>query len=379
MKKYILLAGIFAVSTYSFAQTNLVPNGSFEETDKKPKKGENEMLLALPWFSPDEEVAPDLYSKDIKKEYSIPENIYGYQMVNEGQNYAGFRAYGYKEKLPRTFAEVKLDDGLIEGKSYCVSFDIALTKLSKYGSNNIGAYLSAKKVRMKDIEAWTIKPQVMHSQNKVFNDQYLWVTICGVFKAQGGEKYLTIGNFHDQDDMDRNRDNTERMKRPKGYTQLQTYDAYYYLDNVKVINLEELASCNCEEGDDANDMQVVYSENVSEDIDMEAASQIELEKLYYDQGKTTTNSPSAMVNVIRLLKDNEDLSVEIVGHCDKTEARENPEISMKRAEGIKEYLVGKGIDASRLSVKDAKATELIDETGTKAGDAQNRRVTFNAK
>ena len=100
--------------------------------------------------------------------------------------------------------------------------------------------------------------------------------------------------------------------------------------------------------------------------------------LFFDQGKTTTNSPGSMVNVIRLLKDNETLSVEVVGHCDKSEALETPEISMKRAEGIKEYLVSKGIDATRIKVKDAKATELIDETGTKAGNAQNRRVTFNA-
>lgn len=364
-----------ALSATAIGQKNLVPNESFESTEKKPKKGTGEMLLATPWFSPDEENVPDLYSKNIKKEYSIPENLYGYQMVNDGENYVGFRAYGYKDKEPRTFAAVKLSDELIAGKTYCVSFEIALTKISKYASRNIGAYLSPKKVRTKDIETWTITPQIMHSKNKVHKDQYLWVTICGVFTADGGERYLTIGNFHDQEDMDRNRDNTERMKRPKGYSQLQTYDAYYYLDNVKVINMEELSSCICEESED-DEMQVVYEENVSEDMDMSAADELELKKVFFDENKTTTSSPGSLVEVIRMLKDNEDLKVEIVGHSDKVEAADNASVSKERAEAIRDYLVEKGIPEANLSIRDAGATELVDDSGTKIGNAQNRRVTF---
>jgi len=375
MKKLILALTILMGTTGAMAQKNLVPNPSFEQTERKPKKGVNEMLLATPWFSPDEEHAPDMFSKNIKKEYGAPENIYGYQTVEAGENYIGLRAYGYKEKLPRTFAEVKLFDELVEGKSYCVSFDLVLSKISKYASRNIGAYLSPSKVKMKDIEGWTITPQVMNSRNIVHQDQYLWVTVCGIYKAEGGERYLTIGNFHDQADMDRNRENTMRMKRPKGYTQLQTYDAYYFVDDVKVINMDELEGCSCEKTDD-DEMEVVYQENVSEDMDMSVAGELELKKVFFDEGMETTNSPGNLIEVIRILKDNENLKVEIVGHSDKPEAKNTPAISSKRAEAIKKYLIEKGVSADRLSVRDAKATELVDETGTKAGNAQNRRVTF---
>jgi outer membrane protein OmpA-like peptidoglycan-associated protein len=375
MKKLILgLTILFGASTL-MAQKNLVPNPSFERTVKKPKKGVNEMLLAEPWFSPDEEIAPDMYSKQIKKEHGIPENKYGHQNAEAGQNYIGLRAYGYKEKLPRTFAEVKLFDALTEGKSYCVSFNIALSKISKYASRNIGAYLTEKKVRMKDIESWTITPQIMNSRNVIHEDQYLWITVCGIYKAQGGERYITIGNFQDQEDMDRNKENTKRMKRPKGYTQLQTYDAYYFLDDVKVINMDELEGCSCEKSDD-EDFEVVYSENVSEELDMTVAGELELKKVFFDEDSDITNSPTALIEVIRILKENENLKVEVVGHMDKTESRNTADISLRRAEKIREYLVSKGIDESRLSVRDARILEMVDESGTKAGNAQNRRVTF---
>jgi len=379
MKKLgtLLLASFIGFGAW--AQTNLVPNGSFEDLVKRPKKGEGELILAEPWFTPSEERPADLYSKYIKKEFSIPENKYGYQAAEFGDNYAGLRVYSYKDQMTRTSIGVKLRDELVAGKTYCVSFNVALSKISKYAANNIGAYLSAKKVKQKDIDGGVIKPQIMHSQNKIFNDQYLWVPICGIYKAEGGERYLTLGNFMNAAEMQRG-DNTETMKRLRAYSQPQTRDAYYYLDNVKVINMEELEGCSCEEEDDSNEMQVVYTENVSEEVDMAAAEELELKRIYFDAGQSKASSPGAIIDVIRILKDNEGMSVEIIGHADKTEAKvSGSKISEERAKGIHDYLVGKGIAESRLSYKGVQAAEPVDESGTKEGNAKNRRVTFKVK
>ncbi|NEQ49933.1 MAG: OmpA family protein [Leptolyngbya sp. SIO3F4] len=378
MKKTGLFIALLGFATAVCAQTNLVPNGSFETTEKKIKRGEGELYLALPWFTPSEERPADLYNKGVKRDYGIPENKYGYQTVEDGETYAGIRVYSYKDQMTRTWLEVKLSDELVAGKSYCVSFQLALTKISKYSANNVGAHLSVKKVRQKDIDAGTMKPQIMHSQNKIFNDQYLWQTVCGVYKAVGGERYLTIGNFMNPAEMERG-DNTERMKRPKGYTQLQVRDAYYYIDDVKVINMAELESCSCEEEDKGNEMQVVYNENISDELDMEVASQLELQKVFFDENSTTPSSPGAIVEIIRLLKDNEGMRVEIIGHSDKKEAANTgKDISEERAKAIYDYLVEKGIDASRLSFKGVKNAEPEDESGTKEGNAKNRRVTFKS-
>ena len=43
----------------------------------------------------------------------------------------------------------------------------------------------------------TIQPQVQWDSTKYFTDTLNWVKISGTFIAQGGEQYLTIGNFKD--------------------------------------------------------------------------------------------------------------------------------------------------------------------------------------
>ena len=53
----------------------------------------------------------------------------------------------------------------------------------------------------------------------------------------------------------------------------------------------------------------------------------------------------------KVLKDYPDVRIEIVGHTDSTGSREvNVDLSQRRAEAVKTYLVGKGIDASHYLV-----------------------------
>ncbi len=63
----------------------------------------------------------------------------------------------------------------------------------------------------------------------------------------------------------------------------------------------------------------------------------------------------------------------VVGHADSTER--TPEvIARKRAEAVRDYLVGRGVDASRITTRSAAATRPA-QTGTTAADrAANRRV-----
>ncbi len=378
MKKSVILISLIALTSSIYAQTNLVPNGGFDQTEKKPKSGLGELELATPWFSPHLDKKADLYSKQIKKKFSIPENDYGYQQVESGDNYVGIRMYGYRDALPRTYLQVKLNSKLIEGKSYCVSFKVALSKISKYASSNIGAHLSTGKLKSKDIDSYTVVPQIIHSNNKVFTEQYLWEEICGVLVAKGGEAYLTIGNFADQNDMDKNKELTGKMKRIKEYSQQQTNDAYYFLDDVSVINMEELSSCKCEEEEGSgNDMKVVYSQNISEGMDMEIAEQIELKKLFFDQNQKKTSSAGVADIVFNLLEENPSIKVEIVGHSDKVENNElSYDISEERAQSVYDYLIEKGIAAERLSIKAVQNTQPFDQSGSKMANAQNRRVEF---
>ena len=381
--KIVKLGGLLAtmlVSTIGMSQNNMVPNGSFEETEKKVKSGEGEIMLALPWVSPDLENQADLYTTGNKKGYGIPENDRGYMDVDYGSNYAGFRAYSYRDKLPRTYLQVKLKKALIAGKKYCVNFDVALAKTSKYASNNIGMSIGVKKPKMKDIETYTIKPDIANAGNKVYEDRHVWSQVCGVFTATGSERYITIGNFVSNDEMVVKKDYL-KLRKLKEFPQLQKEEAYYLVDNVSLINLEELDVCKCSSDDDGgNEMKVVYSMSTSDGMDLDAAKQVDLKQVHFNKNSTTPNSASSVREVINLMKENPELNVEVIGHMDKVEQKDNiKDLSAERAQAIYDYLVKNGIEESRLSHKGVKSTQPLDASGTQTSLAKNRRVTFQAK
>lgn len=362
------------------AQNNMVPNGSFEITEKKIKAGEGEIMLATPWISPSEVDQADIYSTTNKKGYGIPTNNRGYMDVDAGVNYAGFRAFSYRGKLPRTYLQVKLTKPLIAGKKYCVNFNIALSKTSKYASAHIGMNLAAKKPRQKDIEANSITPQIMDAGNHIYDNQFEWKQVCGVFIAQGDERYITIGNFVPDADMMDKRDFV-KMRKLKEFPQMQEMEAYYYIDDVSVINLEEIDVCKCEANDaGGNEMEVVYSESMSAGTGMKAAEEIAMKNVFYNKNTTTPTSASVIREVIDLLKANPEVNIEIVGHMDKVEQKDNlNDLSADRAKSLYDYLVKNGIDASRLSYKGVKSSQPLDDGGTQASLTKNRRVSFVVK
>ena len=381
--KIVKLGGVVAammVSTLSFGQNNLVPNGSFETTEKKVKAGEGEIGLALPWFSPSLENPADIYSKGNKKGYGIPTNSRGYMDVDAGVNYAGFRAYSYRDKLSRTYLQVKLTKAMIAGKKYCVKFNVVLSKTSKYASNNIGMNISEKKPREKDINANTLKADIQQAANKIFDDRHTWQTVCGVYTATGAERYITIGNFIPTGDMVVKQDYL-KMKKLKEFPQLQSEEAYYYIDDVQVINLEEVDVCACNSNDaGGNQMKVVYSTSTSDGMDLDVATQVSHKVVYFNKNAVTPNSGSVVRELIDLLKQNSDVKVEIVGHMDKVEQKENiKDLSADRAKGIYDYLIKNGIPAAQLSYKGMKSDDPADSSGTHESLAKNRRVNFVVK
>lgn len=78
-----------------------------------------------------------------------------------------------------------------------------------------------------------------------------------------------------------------------------------------------------------------------------------------------------------LMKEEADLKAEIQGHTDNAgKADKNKELSQKRADAVKKYLVDKGIDASRLTAVGYGQEQPIANNNTAAGKAKNRRVEF---
>ena len=104
---------------------------------------------------------------------------------------------------------------------------------------------------------------------------------------------------------------------------------------------------------------------------------VALHGILFDTAKDTIQPASEplLAEIVKLLKDNVGLKVSVEGHTDNVgQAKANQELSQKRAERVKKYLAGKGIDGKRLEAKGWGDTKPVGDNRKEDGRAQNRRV-----
>ncbi|HEY0977523.1 MAG TPA: gliding motility-associated C-terminal domain-containing protein [Flavobacteriales bacterium] len=210
-----------------FAQ-NLVPNPGFEVVVDCP--GDAAALeLAAPWTIPTVG-STDLFhscSGPSCPEYfpfvCVPTNWVGDQLPRTGEGYAGFFALWEQTTAYREYMQVPLAEPLAAGTTYHVSFHLSLADASGRATNSVGAYFSDGPIAQGDVSPFSqYTPQV--SAGSVIVDKTGWVEVSGCFMANGGEQYLTIGNFNTYA-------NSSFITVPGG----STGHCYYYVDDVSVI------------------------------------------------------------------------------------------------------------------------------------------------
>ncbi len=108
---------------------------------------------------------------------------------------------------------------MLAGEWYCIKFHISFADLSKYASDNIGAYISHDSVGNDKDLMLSFKPQIINSTNRIFEKQWDWEAICRIYPAEGGEQFITIGNFAAQTEV-----KVKSVRRPSGYTSTQMRD-----------------------------------------------------------------------------------------------------------------------------------------------------------
>jgi peptidoglycan-associated lipoprotein len=97
----------------------------------------------------------------------------------------------------------------------------------------------------------------------------------------------------------------------------------------------------------------------------------------FDKYNIRSADEATLGRIARWLGDNEKTSVLIEGHCDERGTNEyNMALGEQRALAARRYLVGLGVDASRLSTISYGEERPIDPRSTEDAWAQNRRAHF---
>lgn len=176
-----------------------MPNPSFEENSQCPGSF-GEIENAIFWVNPTS-ATPDYFNIcSTTPDCQIPINFYGNQTPHTGEAYAGIALY-YDPNIIQNYREyiqVSLIQELEQSKYYCFSFYYSYAGKKTFGiTDNIEVFISTNSPS--NFTGWPPEPlQNIIPQLKTdiaIDDTTNWILFSALYQSQGGEKYITIGNF----------------------------------------------------------------------------------------------------------------------------------------------------------------------------------------
>ena len=106
---------------------------------------------------------------------------------------------------------------------------------------------------------------------------------------------------------------------------------------------------------------------------------IRLRNVFFVQSKSELlpESYPELDRLVKILKDNPTIEIELGGHTDNRGSSEaNLELSEKRVDAVRKYLLAKGIDENRITGKGYGGSRTIAPSNTEENRQLNRRVEF---
>lgn len=186
--KLIIILSFYAICIKA---QNLVPNYSFETHTSCPTSS-NQIYYAIPWLGVTTNSTD--YFNACSTIYGVPIAGQGFQYARTGNAYSAIWCVNGFGSNYREYAQVKLDSILQQDSCYLVEFYCSLHNLSRYGINKMGALLSPSAVNT--VGPGLVLQYAPQIESSTFMDDTLnWMQVRGFYTAQGGEEYLTIGNF----------------------------------------------------------------------------------------------------------------------------------------------------------------------------------------
>jgi len=197
-----------------------------------------------------------------------------------------------------------------------------------------------------------------------------WFEIRGYYKADGGEKYITIGNFSPLIKKDMLRLILGQFK-PK--------EAYYFIDDIKLIKAKQF-----EEKVEVQIVGQAFQNGIMEDStlavkeNIQVGEKVQLNNIFFESGRyyLLPESYAELNKLATYLIKHPHLQIQINGHSDNSGLKiKNQKMSELRAREVFEYLIKKGVQ-NKMYFKGFGSSQPLADNTTDEGRAKNRRVEF---
>lgn len=219
----VVLLVVFLAYSNLFAQ-NLVYNGGFEELTQCPDNP-GQIEYAYPWYNPSGS-DPDIFNLcATNPDIQVPNYYNGtYQNSRTGVGMMGINVW-HHIFLVRESIQQKIRKNLENNKTYCVSLYANLSNGSRNCIDNLGIHLSSEPIYCSPAYcALGVVPQVRNPINFQICDTMNWTLIKGIYKADGTERYISIGNLQ-----------ADSLTNGIVFNPNSIYEgAYYYFDDISI-------------------------------------------------------------------------------------------------------------------------------------------------
>jgi outer membrane protein OmpA-like peptidoglycan-associated protein len=328
---------------------NLVIDPGFESPRRIPQKADNSIYCTKNWSSTNG--AGDYYHQDAGRHAGVPHNIFGRQKPHGGKAYGGICIRRHFIE----YLETKLSEPLVKDEDYLVEYYISRAERSIGSVNEFGVIFTRRLILGSSNQGMPIKPALDFVSTKKYSNKKKWTKMSGVYRAKGDEQVVVIGYFN--------------YDHPDG----QRIFAHYYIDDVSVTLIEE----KTQPLDKTEPAETVKpQDSLSSSFAPKPGERFTLKNIFFDTNKSELlpASFSELDKLVQYLKGNTH-SITINGHTDNIgNENQNKELSETRAEAVADYLILKGIDASRIKYEGYGSTMPVASNDSEKGKQENRRV-----
>lgn len=373
----LILTGAFSFEK-AFCQS-YVQNGSFESKTECPvfwsENGED--FKGEFWYSPTKST-PDLFAS-CSEQCNNKNNWIDANVKTSDDCYAGL-ILRQKGKNYTEYLQTKLLEPLQQGNFYKVRMKVYWAEKSRYGPVVPGVLLTTIPIDSKK-ESYIKAPNVkMPALDLDTFPKNRWVDLEFTFKAQGGEKYLTVGCFDQKSELteasfgtydfcyyffddisvEPYEVNYAKTSSNRGPNVISSFE---YLDDVTANHEPENCTCwNCMILSGKIDDKVTTLEELN-DFTLDAGQRVDLNRIIFDfeTGELIESSSGELNRLVFVLTEqpNAELRFVIYTYPNNPEGKD---IAKESALKIYKYLKSKGLKNS-FSYIHAEKTNLSQKDG----------------